>query len=388
MRDIFDTLADIFADLGDTLENMIYNFSPYLNLDEVDTFADNIVVLLLSLIIFMLMWRIFNAVLSKTGASEKLQRALSLDEEDTRRLINPVRLISGVASIFFTLHIMLNGISPTVAASVTRIATALGLISAFWIVHILTQMVGERPAVVNKLTGLDIPSRLIPYITTLLSWVIAFVGVVIVLQQFDIDISALLAGLGIFGAGLVFTAKSALGDAVAFARIATNNPFETGDEIMTDKVEGIIKEVGISSTTVQQRDGSLISISNSDLMSQPISNISRSGAASYGFNVLLCNQSPADNIQRAIEEITELLDNMGTSNPLASIVEIGYHIDLQVEFQSEDTSNAFDHITVHVLDIIQKHDISLACKKSNCNKTCQSNSEELIDLEGDEDEES
>ena len=386
MRDIFDTLADIFSDLGDTLENTIYNFSPYLNLDEVDTFADNIVVLLLSLIIFMLMWRIFNAVLSKTGASEKLQRALSLDEEDTRRLINPVRLLSGVASIFFTLHIMLNGISPTVAASVTRIATALGLISAFWIVHILTQMVGEKPAVVNKLTGLDIPSRLIPYITTLLSWVIAFVGVVIVLQQFDIDISALLAGLGIFGAGLVFTAKSALGDAVAFARIATNNPFETGDEIMTDKVEGIIKEVGISSTTVQQRDGSLISISNSDLMSQPISNISRSGVASYGFNVLLCNQSPADNIQRAIEEITKLLDNMGTSNPLVSIVEIGYHIDLQVEFQSEDTSNAFDNITVHVLDIIQKHDISLACK--NCNKTCQSNSEELIDLKGDEDEES
>jgi len=121
--------------------------------------------------------------------------------------------------------------------------------------------------------------RVVPVAQTLLR----FAGLVIVwsvvllaaLSSFGIDITALVAGLGVGGIAVALAVQTVLGDVLASISIAIDKPFVPGDYIVTGDDQGTVRRVGLRSTVIGGLGGAEIVIANNDLLKSRINNYTR-----------------------------------------------------------------------------------------------------------------
>lgn len=101
------------------------------------------------------------------------------------------------------------------------------------------------------------------------------VVVLLVLDNLGIDITALVAGLGIGGVAVALALQNILGDLFASLSILLDRPFVIGDFIIVDELLGTVEQIGIKTTRIRSLSGELIVFSNSDLLGSRIRNFKR-----------------------------------------------------------------------------------------------------------------
>jgi small-conductance mechanosensitive channel len=110
------------------------------------------------------------------------------------------------------------------------------------------------------------------FLGTLLIWSVVFL---LVLQNLGIQISALLAGLGVGGIAAALALQTILADLFASLSIFTDRPFDLGDFIAVDGYMGTVNKVGLRSTRLTALGGEHIVLPNGILMKTPIRNFRR-----------------------------------------------------------------------------------------------------------------
>jgi len=106
----------------------------------------------------------------------------------------------------------------------------------------------------------------------ILIWAIAFI---VLLDNLGIQVSALIAGLGIGGIAVALAAQNILGDLFSYFIIFFDHPFEIGDFIIIDSFMGSIESIGIKTTRVRSLGGEEIIFSNTDLVNSRLRNYKR-----------------------------------------------------------------------------------------------------------------
>jgi small conductance mechanosensitive channel len=95
------------------------------------------------------------------------------------------------------------------------------------------------------------------------------VGAVCALGTTGIDVSALVAGLGLTGFALGFALRDALSNFLSGALILIYRPFRRGDRIKVKDFEGVVVEIDLRYTTLQT-EGRRFLIPNSTLFTEPV----------------------------------------------------------------------------------------------------------------------
>ena len=128
------------------------------------------------------------------------------------------------------------------------------------------------------------------------------------LQNFGIDVTALVTGLGIGGIAIALAIQNILGDLFAALAIVLDKPFVVGDAIQVDNISGTIEHVGLKTTRIRALGGEQIIISNADLLKSRVRNYKRMEQRRAVFNLDLALDTPADKVsavpslvRRAIE---------------------------------------------------------------------------------------
>jgi len=103
-------------------------------------------------------------------------------------------------------------------------------------------------------------------------WICVFL---LLLNNFGVDITALIAGLGIGGIAIAFALQSILGDLFASFTIVVDKPFLVGDFLIIDDYLGSVEHVGMKTTRLRSLSGEQIIISNSKLLDSRIRNYGR-----------------------------------------------------------------------------------------------------------------
>jgi small-conductance mechanosensitive channel len=107
----------------------------------------------------------------------------------------------------------------------------------------------------------------------ILAWVIV---TLLALENLGVNVTALVAGLGVGGIAIALAVQTVLGDVLASLSIALDRPFVVGDLVKLDDYEGVVEHIGIKSTRLRAVTGEQVIITNADMLKSRLRNLGRS----------------------------------------------------------------------------------------------------------------
>ena len=146
---------------------------------------------------------------------------------------------------------------------------------AVWTTFRLIDVMANYLARRAEKTATKFDDLLIPLVSKSCKALSICVGVILFADMFDLDWTALVGGIGLGGAAIAFASQDALGNFFGSLTVLTDRPFEIGDWILTDGVEGTVETVGIRSTRVRTFYNSLVTLPNSRLTTAVVDNMGK-----------------------------------------------------------------------------------------------------------------
>ncbi|MCJ7764381.1 MAG: mechanosensitive ion channel family protein, partial [Thiovulaceae bacterium] len=143
-----------------------------------------------------------------------------------------------------------------------------------------------------------------------LNGLMGVVALVLILKMLNVNLTAILSGLGIGGIAVAFAAKDTIANFFGSVSILLTDLFEQGDWIAIDDMEGTVVEIGLRATTIRTFDNALVAIPNSKLADSGIKNWSRRTVGRrIKLTIGVTYECDMEKIKDAIEEMREMLQN-------------------------------------------------------------------------------
>ncbi|MBI2193919.1 MAG: mechanosensitive ion channel family protein [Planctomycetes bacterium] len=155
----------------------------------------------------------------------------------------------------------------------------LGLISlsgfsVIWLVYRLVDVFASYLEHLTAKTDSKLDDQLVPIIRKTLKVFVIVIGAIFLLQNLDVNVGSLLAGLGLGGLAFALAAQDSISNLFGSVMILLDRPFQIGDRVVIEGVDGTVEEVGLRSTRVRTFYGrSLVTIPNSKLVQASIDNL-------------------------------------------------------------------------------------------------------------------
>lgn len=137
--------------------------------------------------------------------------------------------------------------------------------------------------------------------------VIWSVLLLVVLDNAGVNITTLVAGLGIGGIAVALATQNILGDLFSSLSIVLDKPFEVGDAIVVDEYSGSVEHIGLKTTRVRATSGEQLIFSNSNLLSSRIRNYRRMSERRIEFSIAVAYDTDADKLPKIVDLLKELI---------------------------------------------------------------------------------
>ena len=128
------------------------------------------------------------------------------------------------------------------------------------------------------------------------------VALLLILDNMGLDVTALIAGLGVGGIAVALAAQNILGDLFASLSIVMDKPFVLGDFIIVGDYMGTVENIGLKTTRVRSLSGEQLVFPNSDLLGSRIRNFKRMQERRIVFTIGVTYETSLENL-RAIPEL-------------------------------------------------------------------------------------
>ena len=135
----------------------------------------------------------------------------------------------------------------------------------------------------------------------------------IILDNLNVEISSLVASLGIGGIAVALAAQNILGDLFASLSISLDKPFVIGDFVVVDDFEGDVEDIGLKSTRIRSLSGEELIFSNTDLLNSRIRNYKRLEKRRISFTIGVIYGTPVEKLKKIpgmIENIITPFENV------------------------------------------------------------------------------
>jgi small-conductance mechanosensitive channel len=157
------------------------------------------------------------------------------------------------------------------------------------------------------------------------------------LENLGVQITGLIAGLGVGGIAVALAVQNILGDLFASLSIVLDKPFVIGDFLIVDGYLGTVEYIGLKTTRIRSLSGEQIVFSNSDLLNSRVRNFKRMFERRVVFQVGVLYSTPVDHLEAIsvwLREIVESQDQVRFD---------------RAHFQGFDDSSLRFEIVYHVL---------------------------------------
>jgi small-conductance mechanosensitive channel len=150
----------------------------------------------------------------------------------------------------------------------------------------------------------------INFVARMLIWSLL---ILVALDNLGVNITALLAGLGVGGVAVALALQNILGDLFASLSIALDKPFVVGDRLEIDAFGGKVEHIGIKTTRLRSDTGEQIILSNADVLKSRVRNFGRSQEQRTLTAIRVTFDTPVDTLR----EIPRVLETIVRGQPTA-----------------------------------------------------------------------
>lgn len=141
-------------------------------------------------------------------------------------------------------------------------------------------------------------------IRLLISVALFAVAAIVILDNLGVNVTGLIAGLGIGGIAIGLAAQGIFSDLFAALSIIFDRPFRNGETIKWDNTIATVERVGLKSTRLRSVNGELLIVSNTQLLSKEIANFAHLSRRRVQFAIGVIYQTPPDGL-RALPALLE-----------------------------------------------------------------------------------
>ncbi len=156
---------------------------------------------------------------------------------------------------------------------------SLAAYSVVWLLYRLVDVIADILQDRAARTDTKLDDQLVPLLRKSLKVFFVVFGAIFILQNLDVDVGSLLAGLGLGGLAFALAAKDTVANFFGSVMIFIDKPFQIGDWIkMSPDIEGTVEEVGFRTSRIRTFYNSVITVPNANVTNTAIDNL---GARKY-----------------------------------------------------------------------------------------------------------
>lgn len=249
---------------------------------------------------------------------------------------------------------------------VDRIATALLIISFFWLLLRMIDYLAIVMAKSNESANLQSESQIILFFKDFLKAIVTIAGILTVIKfAFRYQILDLLTGLGIVGVALSLSARESLENIIASFIIFFDKPFVIGDVLKVHNITGTVEKIGFRSTRLRTTEKTFVSVPNKQMVDSIVDNLSLRTQRRADLKLELDTTTTALQIQQLLDGMHQILQHPKIENRnlfLNDIVQQGFLI--QTDYYTapipiEEFNTLKQEINLRVIQLMEELKIEM-----------------------------
>lgn len=151
--------------------------------------------------------------------------------------------------------------------------------------------------------------QLVPLVRKILKTFVVVIGIMAILRGLKFDILPIITGLSIGGLAVALAAQDTLKNFFGSVMIFIDRPFQIGDWITSDNVDGTVEEVGFRSTRIRTFRDSLMYVPNSVISNQMVDNHGKRTYRRFYTRLAITYDTPANLIEVFVKGIEKIVLN-------------------------------------------------------------------------------
>ena len=207
---------------------------------------------------------------------------------------------------FLSMHLLgFDGLEKQVLSTILQIL--IGFFSIY-VSYSLVDVFLHYLKMASKKAQIPIDDNLFAALSKLIKIFTFIFALLVVMQNFGINVMSILTGLGLGGLAFALAAQDTCANLFGSMMIFADRPFRVGDYIKIADIEGNVEHVGFRSTRIRTFYGSVVSIPNQVVASANIDNMGERVYRRIRFSLGIAYSTPTLKIQEFIESIRLLLN--------------------------------------------------------------------------------
>lgn len=180
-------------------------------------------------------------------------------------------------------------------------------LSTVWGAYRLVDLISAFLLDIAANTSSKLDDALVPLTTKTMKVFVTVMGIVFIADNLDIDVTSLLAGLGLGGLAFALAAKDVAGNLFGSITVLLDQTFHVGDWVIVGDVEGSIEHIGFRSTRIRTFYNSLVSVPNSIFITATVDNMGKRRYRRLSCKLSIAYDTPPERIDAFCEAVRELV---------------------------------------------------------------------------------
>jgi small-conductance mechanosensitive channel len=243
-------------------------------------------------------------------------------------------------------------------AKLARLADILFIVAsalqaAIWareiIIGVVRSRVGEDP-------GASTLGNAMVIVRVLVSVAVFAIAIIVILDNLGVNVTALVAGLGIGGIAIGLAAQGIFSDLFAALSIVFDRPFRRGDTIRygsgTDTTVGTVERIGLKTTRLRSQTGEQVIMANTKLLEQEVRNLAEAKVRRITLPFSLTYKTCPETLERLPVIAEEALKAVKTAKLVRCVATAFAPSSIDCELVYDDRTISPDTLANHKSDVI------------------------------------
>ena len=285
----FNSFTDLFFDVWN---NGVFGIN-----------ATDIIVSLVIFLLFYLLRRLIARFILNRLSRIVSKTSNQIDDAVIEVLDGPLKFLPVVIGFFIASSYL--DISENNQDFLDLLNRSLITIFIFWLLH---QLIIPFSFVIKNFES-KISKPLVDWTLKGLKILVIVLGAVAILELWGIRVGPVIAGLGLFGVAVALGAQDLFKNLISGIMILMEKRFTVGDVILVSgEVEGVVEQIGFSSTLVRRFDSTPVMVPNYKFAEQSVTNYTRRHHRRIRWLIGLEYRTTIDQLKKIRDEINTLIE--------------------------------------------------------------------------------